>query len=49
MSLGQCELLVAVLLDNAACPDQTLAVESLYREPGQYFDKGQKLYRPFLT
>ena len=48
MSVGQCELLIAVLLENAACPDQSIGVESLDRKPGQHLDKGQKLYRPYL-
>ena len=49
MSVGQCELLLAVLFDNAARPDQSIGVESLDREPGQYLDKRQKPYRPFLV
>jgi hypothetical protein len=49
MSVGQRKLLVGVLLNNAARPDESIGVESLDRKFGQYLNESQKLYRPYLV
>jgi len=49
MSVGQGELLVGVLLNNAARPDESIGVESFDSKSGQYLNKGQKPYRPYLV